>query len=289
MADRTERCALVVDVIGGPSADASASGTLEFRHAIDRYLRRIELAIDANTGVFLGRDNHGISAEFQRCDSAILAACEMLERTRNLPPLRGTRFSVRAGIHYGEASEHPQSSELHALARQLASAARGGEALATDAVVIQLSPAIRHYAKPESTEQRDLPRLESPLYSVSRLSDAELSVLPAIRLQQSLRIRHQGKLLVADDARPVILLGRESGNDVVIMDPRASRQHARIERRRNGFVLIDYSTNGTFVTEQKWGEQNIKGKECLLVGPGRIGCGFSTKEIERDLLFFDIV
>lgn len=289
MADRKNLCALVVDVVGGPSVDASATGTLEFRHAIDRCLRRVDLAIDANNGVSLGRSDHGISANFERCDGAILAACEMLERTRNLPPLRGKRFSVRAGIHYGKGGEGLQPGEAHEIARQLATAARGGEALATDAVVMQLSPATRHFAKPESTEQRDLPALDWPLYSVARQPDSVVSVPPATRLQQRLRIRHQGEVVLVDDARPVVLFGREFGNDVVVMDPRASRQHARIERRRGGFVLVDYSTNGTFVAEQESGERTVKGAESLLVGPGRIGCGFSTNEIERDLVFFEIV
>ncbi len=289
MADRKNLCALVVDVVGGPNADASATGTLEFRHAIDRCLRRIDLAIGANRGVSLGRSDHGISANFERCDGAILAACEMLERTRNLPPLRGKRFSVRAGIHYGKGGEGMQPGQAHEVARQLATAARGGEALATDAVVMQLSPATRHFAKPESTELRDLPALDWPLYSVARQPDSVVSVPPATRLEQRLRIRHQGDIVLVDDTRPVVLFGREFGNDVVIMDPRASRQHARIERRRGGFVLIDYSTNGTFVAEQEAGERTVKGAESLLVEPGRIGCGFSTSEIERDLVFFEIV
>lgn len=289
MADRKNLCALVVDVVGGPFAEASATGTLEFRHAIDRCLRRIDLAIDANNGVSLGRSDHGISANFERCDSAVLSACEMLERTRNLPPLRGKRFSVKAGIHYGQGGEGTQPGEAHAVARQLAIAARNGEALATNAVVMQLSQATRHFAKPEGTEQRNLPELDWPLYSVARQTDSVISVPPATRLQQRLRIRHQGEVVLVDDVRPIVLFGREFGNDVVVMDPRASRQHSRIERRRGGFVLIDYSTNGTFVVEEDGSERTIKGAETVLVGPGRIGCGFSTSEIERDLVFFEIV
>lgn len=289
MADRKNLCALVVNVVGGPPAEASATGTLEFRHAIDRCLRRIDLAIDANNGVSLGRNDHGVSANFERCDGAILAACEMLERTRNLPPLRGKRFSVRAGIHYGPGGEGAQPGEAHEVALQLALASRGGEALATDAVVMQLSPASRHFAKLESTGDRDLPTLDWPLYSVARQPESVVSVPPATRLQQRLRIRHQGEVVLVDDVRPIVLFGREFGNDVVIMDPRASRQHARIERRRGGFVLIDYSTNGTFIAEDESGERTIKGAETVLVGPGRIGCGFSTSEIERDLVFFEIV
>jgi predicted component of type VI protein secretion system len=75
----------------------------------------------------------------------------------------------------------------------------------------------------------------------------------------------------------------------VIIDPRASRQHARIERRPEGFVLIDQSTNGTFVAEEGAAERCIKHGEAVLTGPGRIACGFSANEVERDRGFVEIV
>ena len=61
-----------------------------------------------------------------------------------------------------------------------------------------------------------------------------------------------------DGGRPrpevnVFTFGRDAANDMVIADKMASRQHARIERRRDKFVLIDHSTNGTYCTIE--GEQ----------------------------------
>jgi putative peptide zinc metalloprotease protein len=48
--------------------------------------------------------------------------------------------------------------------------------------------------------------------------------------------------------RPVTTIGRGAGNDLVLEDPSVSRQHARIVRRRNGFVIEDLdSFNGTTV------------------------------------------
>ena len=44
-----------------------------------------------------------------------------------------------------------------------------------------------------------------------------------------------------------LTLGRGGGCDVVVVDPKASRQHAHIERRRDKYVLVDHSSNGTWV------------------------------------------
>jgi hypothetical protein len=48
------------------------------------------------------------------------------------------------------------------------------------------------------------------------------------------------------EVRGAVTIGRSKANDIVIADPRVSRQHARIERGARGSVLIDLeSTNGT--------------------------------------------
>ena len=69
--------------------------------------------------------------------------------------------------------------------------------------------------------------------------------------------------LYDEELRPILLMGREMGNDVVVIDPRTSRQHARIERRREGFFVVDQSTNGTFIANDGGGEQCIRGGEAM--------------------------
>ena len=59
----------------------------------------------------------------------------------------------------------------------------------------------------------------------------------------------------------------------MIADRRASRTHARIERRRDKFVLIDQSTNGTYVTFDGEAEFALKREEVILRGKGRICFG----------------
>ncbi len=289
MVERKNLCVLVAEVVGGPSADTSVD-MLEARHAIDRCMRRIDLAIEANEGAALHRTDEGVTACFERCDMAVLAACEMLERIQSLPPLRGKRLATRIGIHYGKVDPgRGTPEEGEEVASLLSAAARGGEALVTGAAILLLSPATRHFARQLTAPREGLETLEWPLYAVSRQPESVISLPPAARLLQRLRLRHQEEVLFIDEQRPILLFGRELGNDVVIMDPRASRQHARIERRRNGFVLVDYSTNGCYVVEDSGDERCVKGNEVPLVGPGRIGCGFSANEVERDLVFFEIV
>lgn len=295
MNQRKNLCVLAAEVTGGPNLDVELGG-LEAKHAIDRCMRRTDLAIEAHQGTTLVREASRISAGFERCDSAVFAACEMLERIQGLPPLRGKRLSVRIGLHYGAVENigaplpaiRP-TGDGPAVAQRLMRASHSGEALASNTTIMLLSAATRHFARPLATPRADLASLDEAIHSIARQPETVVSLPPATRLVQRLRIRHQDNLLFVDEQRPVLLLGRELGNDVVIMDPRASRQHARIERRKEGFVLIDHSSNGSYVMEDGTSEHCLKNREILLVGPGRVGCGFSTSHVERDLVFFDIV
>ncbi len=289
MSQRKNLCVLVVEIVGR-SRLTEALGSTEARHAMDRCSHRVDRAIAANSGEILRNEDDRICATFERCDNAILAACEMLDRVLCLPPLRGLRMTIRVGVHYGAAypaDEPAGDGEL--VAARLATAARRGQALASGAVAMLLSPATRHFVGSEPVSVTELEGLEWPVYPLSRHAGMVTSIPPAIRVSQRLRIRHQQDVLFVEDQRPVLLLGRELGNDVVIIDPRASRQHVRIERRRDGFFLVDQSTNGTYVVEEDGKERCIKRGEVPLVGPGRIGCGFSANEVERDLVFFEIV
>ena len=81
-----------------------------------------------------------------------------------------------------------------------------------------------------------------------------------------------------DASSPTLLFGRETGNDIVVVDPRVSRQHARIELRNGLFYLTDSSTNGTYLLEEGAAEHCIKRDDFILGEKGYIGCGFSVAD-----------
>lgn len=90
---------------------------------------------------------------------------------------------------------------------------------------------------------------------------------------QRLRLRFQGQELVMTDGRVSIAIGRAEENDIVIKGNLISRLHARIEFNRNKFLLIDQSTNGTFVLNQAGEESFVRRDSLQLKGEGLIGLG----------------
>lgn len=276
-------CVLVAE-IPGTDRLADALDAREATHAIERCIHRVDRAIAAQGGTSLRRGNASICALFDHCDAAILAACEMLERVHSLPPLRGLRMAIHIGLHFGEV----ESGEGERVATRLAEVAKPGHALASEMVITALSAATRPFAGAVPSRNPALAGLGWQAFAVGRQVAALASTPVAVRRSPRLHLHHQQDALYVEDIRPVVLFGRELGNDIVIADPRASRQHARIERRRNGFVLIDQSTNGTFLLQDGSAEYIVRNEEVMLKDSGRIGCGFSTNEIERDLVFFEI-
>lgn len=287
MSDRKNLCVLMADVVGSERLVARL-GENEAAHAVERCINRIDRALDANGGIVIVRAANSVAATFERCDSGIIAACEMLDRVLSLPPLSGTQLRVRIGIHYGLVESGGAGEGVDG-ARRLLQTCRPGQALASGTAVMLLTPSARHFAGAEAFQSDAQHGLEWPAFAIGHRVGQVTSLPPTARVAQRLRLRHQQEVMFVEEHRPIVLVGRELGNDVVIIDPRASRQHARIERRREGFVLIDQSTNGCYVSIDGDVERCVKADEIPLTGSGRLGCGFSSNEIERDLVFFDIV
>jgi hypothetical protein len=102
-----------------------------------------------------------------------------------------------------------------------------------------------------------------------------------------LRVRHGGREIVLGDATRALAFGRDPQNDVVIADRLASRMHARIERRRDRFVLVDHSSNGTYVTREGEPELPLRREEFVLRGRGRISFGHAHAADPGEFVEFD--
>jgi hypothetical protein len=85
--------------------------------------------------------------------------------------------------------------------------------------------------------------------------------------------------------KTVLILGRENTCDVVVREKTASRQHARIERRGVQYVLVDESTNGTYVAMEGDREMLLRRDSVMLRGRGKIALGTSTDKAVELVLF----
>ena len=110
-------------------------------------------------------------------------------------------------------------------------------------------------------------------------TDSETSLVPVIvsysdsARDMRLRLRIDDRELVVDEHPECITIGRAEENDVVVKGRLSSRLHAWIVIGRSNFVLIDKSTNGTFVRTGDGEEFFIRHDIRQLNGQGMIGFG----------------
>lgn len=98
-----------------------------------------------------------------------------------------------------------------------------------------------------------------------------------------IKLTHRGRELTLKETG---YIGRDDSNTVAITDPMASCRHAKIELRGGKFVLVDQSSNGTFVTLGNDGELKLRREELILHGSGVITFGHSAADAGAETVKF---
>ena len=92
--------------------------------------------------------------------------------------------------------------------------------------------------------------------------------------------------VILDQGTPPTSLGRGKRADILVEDSFASREHVRIEVRRGKFVLLDTSTNGTYVQTEE-GNFYLRREELALRGTGKISLGRDFDENPEQVVLFE--
>lgn len=230
----------------------------------------------------------GLMCAFPAADAAASAAAEMQRRIAQLPPLQsGKALTIRIGFHFGPVIQDGEDvfGDSVNVAARMAGLALAGQAITTNDTVMVLSPAMQETmrrldalpvkGKAEEIEVHELLWQESSDRSrtvIPGRAPAAPSTVPTAGPR--IKLTHQGEELTFKDT---VYFGREAaGNHIVMADPLTSRRHAKIELRGGKFVLIDQSSNGTFVTLGSGVEIKLRREELILHGSGVICFGQST-------------
>jgi hypothetical protein len=263
--------------------------------AVDRCLKRIQRSIEAGGGNVVQTGGGEVVAAFDAADEAVNAAVEMQLRVADLPPVSGVKMVIRVGVTYGVTAPHAGQSAENGLtgeAAHLVGVAKGGQILATGRICQALPGEAGRKGAVVEIRSRTAPA-GSPLCAPD-VAPSTAAVLSTGDTGSSiggaggcLRLNYGKAVIVLNKNKPVIDMGRGGMCDVVIRDPRASRRHATINRRGDHVVLVDESTNGTFVTIDGDSERIVKHAEFILHGKGTIAFAASSAEPDADCARFD--
>ncbi len=106
--------------------------------------------------------------------------------------------------------------------------------------------------------------------------------------ESSMLLEYRDKQMTINLDRTGVVMGRSQTCDLPIHEKLASRQHVRIELRRNKFFIIDQSTNGTHVKLDNAEESFLRREEMPLTSNGAISLGKSFSEGPTEVVKFTI-
>jgi adenylate cyclase len=287
-------CVLFADVSGSTRLYEKL-GDAEALRAVERCLNRMSRVVDGHGGRVIKTIGDEVMTTFPTADAGIQAACEMQHRVTDLPPVSGVKLAIRVGFHYGPAIEENGDvfGDTVNMASRMAGLAKAGQIMTSaetiSAVTLSLAPQVREIDALTVKGKTDDVRVCEVLWQEGADLTMKATSIVASYNVARLMLRYRETELTVDSAHGPLTLGRDMSNEVVIKDQRASRNHARIERRRDKFVLIDQSTNGTFLRIEGENEVVLKREEIILRGQGTIGFGHSALEQGIDLMSFEVL
>jgi hypothetical protein len=258
-------------------------GSSEASRAVDRCLKRVERSVEAAGGRFLRSGGGEAIAGFDSAAGAVNAAIEMQLRVADLPPVSGVKMAIRAGISCAAADEE----ELVREAARLAGAAKSEQTLALGKMRKLLPEAMAALLADAGVVLPSESGEDEIVVKVLSETPAAAEHASTMNAGGRLSLVYGGDTITLDESRPSIHMGRDGACDLVVSNPRASRRHATIRFREDGFVLIDRSTNGTYVTVDGESERFVKHDECELRGCGCIAFASSASSSDADCARFE--
>jgi hypothetical protein len=278
----------------GIAGNAQLHGKLagpEAGRAIDCCLKKILRVIEVGGGNVLQTGGGEVVAAFGAADAVVNAAIEMQQRVADLPPVSGVKMAIRVGVSCKVTAGQLAEDGLVREAAHLAGIAKAGQILAAGRICQSLPAALQARSTDTGSTLLGEPGSKTAIVEIGSgaASVQSLRYTPDIVLSTGggLRLRYGKAVIVLDGKKPVIDMGRDGACDVVIRDPRASRRHATIKCCENRVVLIDKSSNGSFVTIGDDSEQFVKHAEIALHGKGVIAFAASSAEPDADCARFE--
>jgi class 3 adenylate cyclase len=223
-----------------------------------------------------------VMATFPDVDDAMSAAIMMQTQiTADNKEEGRIPVSIRIGCHYGPVVQEQNDifgAAVHT-ANRMTSQAKARQVVISADTVKKMSDKFK-----DQTRQIDVASVrgridEVALFELLWNPDEATSMLPTIEWEgrgknaSKVELSFRDQSIEVSDKQKSVSLGRADDNDLVIKGNLISRIHAKIEMRRGKILLIDQSTNGTFLQNVEGDESFVRRDSVELHGEGTIGLG----------------
>jgi len=229
-------------------------------------------------------------------DDAAAAAIEIQEQISDGVEFDGKThpITIRIGFHFGPVIHEKNDvfGDAVNVAARMAALAKGGQLITTKETVEAMNPVNKSSARLLDRltvkGKRDTIDIYELVWQEDDATHIATGLFSAPEQSGKLQLTYDSTVQVIDPAQLPMSVGRGNRADMMVNDTFASREHIRFESRRGNFVLLDTSTNGTYI-ETADGSFYLRREELALRGTGKISLGRELSENPDQFITFEVI
>jgi len=253
-----------------------------------------EQAVRAHGGRVAKTLGDGMICLFDKPSAAMTAGCDMQTSLGERVARQTQHIGIRVGLHCGPVVHDGDNvyGDTIKVTTRVTQFAASGQIIATDDLVSRLPPHLRSVTRRLDAFPALARGADIAVHEVLWQASDEYTQMPG-RLQAVLAAAGIVRMYLRQGGHEMVVvttmtLGRDDGNDIVLKERMASRNHAQIERRKDKYVLIDLSSNGTYVRMENGDQIKLHREEMMLYGSGSITFGHTAGNVDEDAITFRI-
>lgn len=292
-------CGVLFADIAGSTALYNSLGDEKAQELVSQCLRRLSEVVVSFGGTVIKTIGDEIMCRFETADATVSAAAVMHElllfspvTTKTLP--KGIKLSVRIGLHYDKMIL--EAGDLFGdgvnVASRMCQIAKANQIITTAQTVVALTNDYKRSARIFDRVMLKGKTDSMVVYEVIWRDEEDVTRLVTMSMNQSelqyvkLVLHYGDKTVTLTSDMREFVIGRDRSCDLSTTAHLASRIHCAFKYSRSKFVLVDRSTNGTYVRTQEGEEVYLRREELPLWGQGIISFGRPVSKETECLIHF---
>lgn len=266
MAAKTQTFAILFADISGSTRLYDQLGDVQAREIVAAILDLLYQVVHRYDGQVIKTIGDEIMCTLPDAERAARASIDMHEAidADNEANARQTWISIRIGFHYGPTlvEDDDVYGDAVNVAARMAAQAKARQIMTTRSTADDLSQDLQDSARfvdYAPIKGKGEVEIDEILWQQDEFTEMAPKVQSGVATSEmpTLALRYDDDELILDPDRTSVVLGRSPICDIKVNESLASRQHVRIELRRDKFFIVDQSTNGSYIRDSD-------GKEAFL-------------------------
>ena len=273
-------------------------GDLRARQIETRVLDVLMSGTVSHDGVVIKTIGDEIMSRFSNARQAVSAACEMHLALKEDQDLAELNIAVKIGLHYGPVlvEKGDLFGDAVNVAARMVSLAKADQIITTRETV-QCLPADltqmvrnlgRSWVRGKQDEMEIVEIIWQDSITLTQMASGGQEDLRSL-LFTRLVLDYRDRTIEVAPGSQIFSMGRGERNSLVVDRELVSRRHADIEFRQGKFILVEHSTNGTYLLLENGARFFVRREEFALHDRGVICLGQAIADDNPDLIRYQCV